>query len=184
MTDKLLDLTKTVVAGYVANNPVPADGLPALIADVASALTKLSTPLEIEPAKPVPAVNPKRSVFPDYIICLENGKRFKSMKRHLMVHHNLTPEQYREKWGLPHDYPMIAPNYAEARSAVAKSIGLGRRAKEAAAPAAKTKAMGAKAAKATSAKASAPVKTPRKAAGAAPAKVAKARKKRGAPSNA
>jgi predicted transcriptional regulator len=173
MTDKLLDLTKTVVAGYVSNNSVPSNGLPALIADVASALIKLSRPSAIEPAKPVPAVNPKRSVFPDYIICLENGKRFKSMKRHLMVHHNLTPEQYREKWGLPHDYPMVAPNYAAARSTLAKSLGLGRRSKLVTTPAAKAKGVGEKTAKTASTRAAAPLQTRRKAFKAAPAKTPK-----------
>jgi predicted transcriptional regulator len=177
MTDKLLDLTKTVVAGYVSNNSVPSNRLPALIADVASALTKLSRPAAADPEKPVPAVNPKRSVFPDHIICLENGKRFKSMKRHLMVHHNLTPEQYREKWGLPHDYPMVAPNYAAARSTLAKSLGLGRRPKAAAAPAAKTKAVGANAAKATPAKASAPVQIRRQAVKVPPTEGTKVRNK-------
>lgn len=127
MIDKHLDLTTTVVTGCVANNPVPAGALPALIAEVASALAKLSTPAEVEPVKPVPAINPKQSVFPDYIVCLDDGKRFKSMKRHLMTHHNLTPDEYREKWGLPRDYPIVAPNYAVARSAMAKRLGFGRK---------------------------------------------------------
>src|SRR5215471_20637352 len=85
-----------------------------------------------EPEPLTPAVNPKRSVQPDYIICLEDGKKFKSLKRHLQAHYQLSPEQYREKWGLPHDYPMVAPNYAEARSALAKKMGLrqGRRRKQ------------------------------------------------------
>jgi predicted transcriptional regulator len=131
MTDKLLDLTKTVVAAYVSNNSVATSGLPSLIADVASALTNLATTAAVAPEKPVPAVNPKRSVNPDFIVCLEDGKKFRSLKRHLMVRFGMTPHQYREKWGLPFDYPMVAPNYAEARSAVAKRIGFGRRAEAA-----------------------------------------------------
>jgi predicted transcriptional regulator len=178
MIDKLLDLTKTVVAGYVSNNSVPLNELPALIADVASALTKLSTPAQTEPVELVPSVNPKRSVFPDYIICLENGKRFKSMKRHLMVHHNLTPEQYREKWGLPHDYPMVAPNYAEARSALAKRIGLGRKPKAVVAPAVMTKSVAPKMVKETLAKPATSSKTRQKVVAAPSARLAKGRSKK------
>jgi predicted transcriptional regulator len=132
MTEKLLDLTRHIVIGYVANNAVPAAGLPTLIADVAAALSGLSAPAAPEADKPIPAVNPKRSVLPEYIICLEDGKTFKSMKRHLGTHYGLTPEAYRTKWGLPADYPMVAPNYAKARSVLAKTRGLGRKRKVAA----------------------------------------------------
>ncbi len=128
--DMLIELTADVVAAYVSNNPVPAGDLPNLIADVHSALGKVGTASEQAPAdKPKPAVNPKRSVTDDYIICLEDGKKFKSLKRHLMTHYGLTPEQYREKWGLDSNYPMVAPNYAAARSRLAKKMGLGRKRK-------------------------------------------------------
>ena len=124
---ELIDLTADIVSAYVSNNTVPAGDLPALIASVHRALTSthmgLSDP-EPEPLKP--AVNPKKSVFPDYIVCLEDGKKFKSLKRHLRTHYDLSPEEYREKWGLPADYPMVAPNYAAARSALAKKMGLGQ----------------------------------------------------------
>lgn len=126
--DMLIELTADVVAAYVSNNPVPAGDLPNLISDVHTALGKVGTAAEQAPAdKPKPAVNPKRSVTDDYIICLEDGKKFKSLKRHLMTHYGLTPEQYREKWGLDSNYPMVAPNYAAARSRLAKKMGLGRK---------------------------------------------------------
>ena len=129
--DMLIELTADVVAAYVSNNPVPAGDLPNLIADVHSALGKVGTAAEQAPAdKPKPAVNPNRSVTDDYIICLEDGKKFKSLKRHLMTHYGLTPEQYREKWGLDSNYPMVAPNYAAARSRLAKKMGLGRKRKQ------------------------------------------------------
>lgn len=124
----LLELTADIVAAYVQNNATPVAGLPDLIASVNSALLDIGQ--LTKPAKPdlVPAVNPKRSVFPDHIICLEDGKKFKSLKRHLRVHYGLTPEDYRAKWGLAPDYPMVTPNYAAQRSALAKSSGLGRKA--------------------------------------------------------
>lgn len=126
--DVLIELTADVVAAYVSNNPVPAGELPSLIADVHAALGRVGGAAEQAPAdKPKPAVNPKKSVHDDYIICLEDGKKFKSLKRHLMTHYGLTPEQYREKWGLPADYPMVAPSYSAARSALAKKMGLGRK---------------------------------------------------------
>lgn len=129
--DMLIELTADVVAAYVSNNPVPAGDLPNLISDVHTALGKVGTAAEQAPAdKPKPAVNPKRSVTDDYIICLEDGKKFKSLKRHLMTHYGLTPEQYREKWGLDSNYPMVAPNYAAARSRLAKKMGLGRKRKQ------------------------------------------------------
>jgi len=128
--ENLIELTADVVAAYVSNNSVPASELPALIADIHGALGRLGGAVEIVPAeKPKPAVNPKKSVFDDYIVCLEDGKKFKSLKRHLMTHYGLSPEQYREKWGLDANYPMVAPNYAAARSNLAKKMGLGRKRK-------------------------------------------------------
>lgn len=124
----ILGLTAHIVSAYVENNQVPAAGLPELIASVNSAIASLGQPVEPQVEAPQPAVNPKRSIHPDYIICLEDGKKFKSLKRHLSVHFGLTPEEYRAKWGLPLDYPMVAPNYAAARSALARSLGLGRKA--------------------------------------------------------
>lgn len=126
--DILLELTADLVSAYVSNNPVPAAELPNLIAEVHAALDRVGDAAEQTPVeKQKPAVNPKRSVFEDYIVCLEDGKKFKSLKRHLMSHFNLTPEQYREKWGLEPNYPMVAPSYAAARSALAKKTGLGRK---------------------------------------------------------
>ncbi len=124
----LIDLTAEIVSAYVSKNPVPVAGLPDVIASVHLSLSGLGTPIApvVEPQPP--AVNPKKSVFPDYIICLEDGKKFKSLKRHLATDFDLTPDAYRAKWNLPHDYPMVAPNYAAARSALAKASGLGRKA--------------------------------------------------------
>jgi predicted transcriptional regulator len=121
-----------IVSAYVRNNSVQAADLPALIHAVHGALTRVG-PTQVEaPAEPVkPVVSIKKSVTPDYIICLEDGKRFKSLKRHLRTSYNLSPEQYREKWGLPSDYPMVAPNYAAARSELAKASGLGNQRKKA-----------------------------------------------------
>ena len=126
----LSELTAEIVAAYVANNAVPVSNLSSLIATVHGAIAGLSTTAAAVAEAPVPAVNPKRSVHADYIVCLEDGKRFKSLKRHLMTHYGLTPDEYRTKWGLPHDYPMVAPNYAAARSELAKKLGLGRKAKK------------------------------------------------------
>ncbi len=126
----LIDLTADIVSAYVSNHSVTAADLPSLIADVHQALARTHAGLnEPEPEPLRPAVNPKRSVFPDYIICLEDGKKFKSLKRHLRTHYDLSPEEYRDKWGLAPDYPMVAPNYAAARSALAKKMGLGQRRK-------------------------------------------------------
>jgi len=124
----IVELTSEVVAAYVSNNPVAATDLPGLIGDVHKALKGISAK-NVEPEKPVliPAVNPKKSVTRDYIICLEDGKKFKSLKRHLMSHYGMTPEEYREKWGLAPDYPMVAPSYAEQRSRLAREMGLGRK---------------------------------------------------------
>lgn len=122
-------LAAQIVKAYVSNNHVPRDDLPGLIGIVFDAL-KFDTPADAaqaEAAPLVPAVPVKKSVTPDYIVCLEDGKQFKSLKRHLMTHYNLTPEAYRQKWGLPADYPMVAANYAAKRSELAKSIGLGRK---------------------------------------------------------
>ena len=121
-----IELTAEIVAAYVSNNSVQASGIPELIATVHASVAGLSKP-SVAPAEAlVPAVNPKRSVFPDYIICLDDGKRFKSMKRHL-TGLGMTPAEYRAKWGLPTDYPMVAPNYAAARSDLALKSGLGRK---------------------------------------------------------
>jgi predicted transcriptional regulator len=123
-----VSITAEIVAAYVSNNPVPVGELPKLIGDVHAALTGIATPA-IEPlVAQEPAVSIKKSVTPDFIVCLEDGKHFKSLKRHIGVHYNLSPEEYRQKWKLPSDYPMVAPNYAAARSALAKSMGLGRKA--------------------------------------------------------
>jgi predicted transcriptional regulator len=129
-SDALIELTADVVAAYVSNNPVPAAELPGLIADIHAALGRVGGAAEQAPVeKQKPAVNPKRSVHDDYIVCLEDGKKFKSLKRHLMTHYGMTPDQYREKWSLDSSYPMVAPNYAAARSQLAKKMGLGRKRK-------------------------------------------------------
>lgn len=121
-------MTADVISAYVVNNPTPVADLPNLIASVHEALVKLDGNTASEPAeKPKPAVNPKRSVTDDYIVCLEDGKKFKSLKRHLSAHYDMTPAEYRERWGLPADYPMVAPAYAAKRSALAKTMGLGRK---------------------------------------------------------
>ena len=140
--EELLELTASIVAAYVTRNNVPPSELAGLIASTHSALIQLGgTPPAPPPEPLVPAVSIRKSVTPDAIICLEDGKSFKSLKRHLSSKYDLTPEQYRTKWGLPVDYPMVAPAYAEARSALAKSMGLGRKAAPAAdsEPAAKPK---------------------------------------------
>ncbi|MEZ5841728.1 MAG: MucR family transcriptional regulator [Hyphomicrobiales bacterium] len=125
--DNLIDLTAEIVSAYVSNNTVASGDLPALIADVYGALQRTNgTVAEPEPEPLKPAIPVKKSVSPDYIVCLEDGKKFKSLKRHLRTHYNLSPEEYREKWGLPADYPMVAPNYAAARSDLAKKMGLGQ----------------------------------------------------------
>ncbi|MBZ9870480.1 MucR family transcriptional regulator [Mesorhizobium sp. BR1-1-9] len=124
---ELISLTADVVAAYVQNNPLPTTGLPELIASVHAALSKLEQPAVAPEPELVPAVNPKKSVFPDYIISLEDGRKFKSMRRHLGLL-GMTPEAYRTKWGLAKDYPMVAPSYAAQRSALAKASGLGRKA--------------------------------------------------------
>ena len=127
-TTGLVALTAEIVSAYVSNNAVGASDLPGLIGDVHSALTRVTGAIETpEREESKPAVAVKKSVTPDYIICLKDGKKFKSLKRHLRTHYKLTPDEYRTKWGLPHDYPMVAPNYAAARSQLAKKMGLGTR---------------------------------------------------------
>jgi len=126
----LIDLTADIVSAYVSNNTVASTDLPGLINEVYGALQRTaSTASEPEPEPLKPAVPVKKSVMPDYIICLEDGKKFKSLKRHLRTHYNMTPEEYREKWDLGADYPMVAPNYAAARSELAKKMGLGQQRK-------------------------------------------------------
>lgn len=132
----LVELATDIVSAYVANNNVQRVELADLIANVHAALTNIGTPVAAPAAAPlVPAVPIRKSVTPDAIICLEDGKSFKSLKRHLSSKYEMTPAEYRTKWGLPADYPMVAPNYAEARSALAKSMGLGRKAAKPAAKA-------------------------------------------------
>jgi predicted transcriptional regulator len=122
---QLLQLTAQIVSAHVSHNSVTAEMLPALIRDVYLSLSGTEAPVEEVVLPPEPAVNPKKSVFNDYIICLEDGKKLKMLRRHLKSAYNLTPEQYRERWGLAHDYPMVAPSYAKQRSNLAKKIGLG-----------------------------------------------------------
>lgn len=127
-SDMFIELTAEVVAAYVGNNPVSTSELPNLIGEVYTALKSAeSAGSETTVTNAKPAVPVKKSLTDDYIICLEDGKKFKSLKRHLRSHFDLSPEEYREKWGLPHDYPMVAPNYAKARSQLAKTMGLGRK---------------------------------------------------------
>ena len=124
-TDTLRELTTRIVTAYVSSNTVPADTLPSLITTVFQALDSLGQTTTGIPDL-VPAVPVKKSVFPDYIVCLEDGKKLKMLKRHLQSAYGMTPKQYREKWGLPESYPMVAPDYAAHRSALAQKIGLGR----------------------------------------------------------
>ena len=131
MTDQnnsaeLLKLTAEIVAAHVSNNTLPSAELPQLISQVHASLSDTGKATGSE-QRPAPAVTVKKSVMPDYIVCLEDGKKLKMLKRHLKTSYDLTPEQYRERWGLPADYPMVAPNYAKRRSALAKEIGLGKR---------------------------------------------------------
>jgi predicted transcriptional regulator len=122
-----IELTAEIVSAYVSNNTVSAGEIPSLINQVHAALTRVSGKSGDAPAEPLkPAVSVKKSITPEHIVCLEDGKKFKSLKRHLRTQYNMTPEQYREKWGLGADYPMVAPNYAAARSQLAKQMGLGQ----------------------------------------------------------
>ena len=129
MTDKienaeLMELTAEIVASYVSNNTVASADLPTVIQDVYRTMTTLGSQTA-QPERPKPVVSVKKSITPDYIVCLEDGKKLKMLKRHLKTAYNMTPEDYRERWGLPADYPMVAPNYAKHRSSLAKKIGLG-----------------------------------------------------------
>ena len=127
MDDQNAVLTAGVVSAYLSNNPLPAEHVAGLIANVSVAFKKLNGQSVAEPAPALkPAVSVKKSVEDDYIVCLEDGLKFKSLKRHLRARYGLTPEEYREKWNLPRDYPMVAPSYALQRSGLAKSMGLGR----------------------------------------------------------
>jgi len=125
MQETYITLTADIVAAHVSNNSVAVNDLPVLIANVHAALAKLDTPAPEPEVKQEPAVSIRASIKPDYVICLEDGKKLKMLKRHLMTHYQMTPDQYRAKWGLPADYPMVAPNYAEQRRTLAKKIGLG-----------------------------------------------------------
>ena len=126
-TPNFIGLTAEIVSAYISNNSVASGDIPALINQVHSALLRVSSGQAEPSSEPLkPAVPIKRSINPDFIVCLEDGKKFKSLKRHLRTQYNMTPEQYREKWGLPADYPMVAPNYAAARSQLAKQMGLGQ----------------------------------------------------------
>ena len=126
-TTSFIKLTANIVSAYVSNNPVPASDIPTLINQIHSALMQVSAGRADVAAEPLrPAVSIKKSITPDHLVCLEDGKKFKSLRRHLRSQYNMTPEQYREKWGLPPDYPMVAPNYAAARSQLAKQMGLGQ----------------------------------------------------------
>ena len=135
MDDKteLLEMTADIVSAYVGNNSVAANDLPALIANIHAALSTVSTGVvEVEPEIKEPAVPIRKSISPDFLICLEDGRKFKSLKRHLRTKYDMSPEEYRAKWNLPKDYPMVAPNYAKARSDLAKQMGLGQGGRQAA----------------------------------------------------
>lgn len=124
---ELIDMTAEIVSAYVGHNSVGPDEIPNLIHKVFAALNEASLGENaVEEQQAEPAVPIRKSVTQDYLICLEDGKKFKSLKRHLRTHYNLSPEEYREKWGLPRDYPMVAPSYAQARSRLAKKMGLGQ----------------------------------------------------------
>jgi len=126
-SSRFIELTADIVSAYVSNNTVPASDIPSLINQVHLALLRVTGgQIETRPEPLKPAISVKRSIMPDYIVCLEDGKKFKSLKRHLRTQYSMTPDQYREKWGLAADYPMVAPNYAAARSQLAKQMGLGQ----------------------------------------------------------
>ena len=126
-SSELLQLTSEIVSAHVSNNSVPSSEISALIEQVYRTLEQAGQKAEPEEDHPIPAVLVKKSVTPDYLICLEDGKKLKMLKRYLKTAYHMTPEEYRERWGLPADYPMVAPNYAKQRSKLAKDIGLGRR---------------------------------------------------------
>ncbi len=125
MQETIITLTADIVAAHVSNNSVAVNDLPTLISNVHTALASLGSPAPAPEVKQEPAVSVRASIKPDFIVCLEDGKKLKMLKRHLMTHYQMTPDQYRTKWGLPADYPMVAPNYAEQRRTLAKKIGLG-----------------------------------------------------------
>jgi predicted transcriptional regulator len=129
MNETFITLTADIVAAHVSNNSVAVNDLPTLISNVHSALAGLGTPPTPVEVKQEPAVSIRASIKPDYIVCLEDGKKLKMLKRHLMTHYGMTPDDYRAKWGLASDYPMVAPNYAEQRRTLAKAIGLGTKRK-------------------------------------------------------
>lgn len=126
-SEVLITLTSDIVAAHVSNNNVPVSDVPNLISNVYGALVKLGEPVILATEKPEPAVSVRSSVKPDYIVCLEDGKKMKMLKRYLRTNYNMSPEEYRARWGLPADYPMVAPKYAETRRDLAKKIGLGRK---------------------------------------------------------
>lgn len=125
LQDTLITLTADIVAAHVSNNSVAVSDLPVLISNVHGALIGLGSAETVPETRQEPAVSVRSSIKPDFIVCLEDGKKLKMLKRHLMTHYQMTPEQYRAKWNLPADYPMVAPNYAEQRRTLAKKIGLG-----------------------------------------------------------
>lgn len=127
MNEMLITLTSDIVAAHVSNNSVSVDDVAGLISNVYGALAGLGQPVTVVETLPEPAVSIRASIKPDYIVCLEDGKKLKMLKRHLMTHYNMTPDQYRARWSLPADYPMVAPNYAERRRELAVKIGLGRK---------------------------------------------------------
>jgi predicted transcriptional regulator len=127
LKETLITLTSDIVAAHVSNNDVAVTDVPALITNVYAALANLGETVVVEEPKPQPAVAVRNSVKPDYIVCLEDGKKLKMLKRYLRTNYNMSPEEYRARWGLPADYPMVAPNYAEKRRDLAKKIGLGRK---------------------------------------------------------
>jgi predicted transcriptional regulator len=130
---EIIEMTADIVSAYVGNNSVAASDLPSLIQSVHRALSGVVTGVEVTEAAPKePAVPVKRSITPEFLICLEDGRKFKSLKRHLRTKYNMSPEEYRAKWGLAKDYPMVAPNYAKARSDLAKQMGLGQGGRQAA----------------------------------------------------
>ncbi len=125
--NQLIELTTEIVSSFVSNNPIPNASLPELIRSVHQTLSEIASDEPAEEPRPEPAVPINKSVTPDHIICLEDGRKLKMLKRYLRSRYNLTPEEYRQRWGLPSDYPMVAPNYAKKRSQFAKEIGLGRK---------------------------------------------------------
>ncbi|PJG47189.1 transcriptional regulator [Sphingobium sp. LB126] len=131
VTNTLVTLTADIAAAYVSNNSVAVSDLPNMLQSIYGALSGVQSPVAPEPVKQEPAVSVRASVKPDYIVCLEDGKKLKMLKRHLMTHYQMTPDDYRAKWNLAPDYPMVSPNYAEQRRELAKKIGLGTKARKA-----------------------------------------------------